>query len=142
MSECENTGSQHPSPLIPPRLLIFLCPYSFPPLATSFLLTRPLTCSPERPHVRAPTPQVCWSASRAWPLLMLLQLQHFSSSQNFSLNSSFSFFVSSICSFQLFVLSEFAVLEEMLLLEEGSESEPLDQSIEDDPSGEEENILY
>lgn len=32
--------------------------------------------------------------------------------------------------------------EQMLLLEEGSESDPLDESIEDDPSREEENILY
>lgn len=41
------------------------CPLSFSPLATSFLLTSPLTCSLKPPQVHAPTPQVCWSASQA-----------------------------------------------------------------------------
>lgn len=122
MSEWDNTGSQHPSPLRPPVFSLFSvsirCPFSFSPLATSFLLTSPLTCCLERPHVRAPTPQVCWSASRVAPPTLL--------------------FIAKLLIELLFLL--LCLL--MLLLEEGSKSDPLDESIEDDPSGEQENILY
>lgn len=117
------------------------CPFSLSPLATSFLLTSPLSCSLGRPHVRAPTPQVCCSASRARPLPMLLP--HFSSLPNFSLNSSFSFCCLLNLFFSVVLLSAFtSKSEQTLLLEEGSETDPLDESTEDDPSGEEENILY